>query len=221
MGGKFNTFEIQNPAENNLRRPNNERPERWEEHELTRYLENMWSNSLAVYSNHMDLVDLIIRVDNLLYNFLFPTDNANEKSSIYKVFIVRSHSSFRTSVNLLFSGAVSDCMPLIRATIEWAGYANLIQNNLSYEEIWFNRDLGDAEKKLARDTFTAGKTIKNLPDEIKAPYKKLYDSTITLGAHPNVDAVLMNSAYWDNQSESKHTLQMYLNTDPDDLDFSL
>ena len=221
MGEEINTFEIQSITENNLRRPNNERPEQWDEHELTRYLENMWSNSLGVYCNHMELVDLIIKVDNLLTSFLFSTDSAHKEGGIYKVLIIRSHSSFRASVNLVFSGMVSDCMPLIRATVEWAGYANLIQNNPSYEKIWLNRDLGSAEKQLARKTFTAGTTIKNLPDNIKGPYKKLYDATITSGAHPNIDAVLANSAHLNNESYSTPTVQMYLNMDPENLDFSL
>lgn len=172
---------------NNLGRP---RPEAWQQSSLFQFIEECWSNSVAVVANKNIIATQLTAIDQIfedVHQHLKPNGTAQLVPSFL---VLRAFSCFRTAAMVCLS-LPTDSYPLQRACLESAGYANLIASQIELSEIWLQRD----ENPKARSRFSnraVRETIEARDKRLAEIYQDLYERTIDFGAHPNEKSVVAN-----------------------------
>jgi hypothetical protein len=172
---------------NNLDRP---RPDTWDQGSLFPFIEECWSNSVAVVGNKNVAAARLTAIDAI-----FEETHRNLKPStmaqvVPALLMLRTFSAFRAGVMLCLS-LPTDSYPLQRSCLESAGYALLIATMPQLSELWLRRD--EDEKAKRRFTNRAVReAIASGDEKLSTIYQNLYERTIDFGAHPNEKAVLTN-----------------------------
>ena len=107
--------------------------------------------------------------------------------------VLQSQQYFLGAARLALGGMLSPVFPLLRASLESAAYAILVQGSADRCKEWIERDENDATRKAFRAKFTFANAVKKLAglDEgLAANYDFLYEASITHGAHPNFAGVM-------------------------------
>lgn len=169
-----------------------ERPEGWTASSLGQFFETLFSNAIATYDNLKDERSKLEAVDKLFDSLL--KDFVDPEYFLPALLILRSIGAYRVA-SLLSMTAPIDAYALIRTCLEYAGYAHLIATKPELGEVWLNREDDEASLKKVRNTFTSAaipKAISAVDEELGSIYGRLYDLTISHGAHPN-ELALRNS----------------------------
>ena len=121
---------------NNLDRP---RPEEWCKGSLFPFIEDCWSNSVAVVGNKNVIASRLAAIDAV-----FDESRQNLKLSdmsqlVPSLLMLRSFTAFRASVMVCLS-LPTDSYPLQRSCLENAGYARLIATAPELSKHWLSRD---------------------------------------------------------------------------------
>jgi hypothetical protein len=166
------------------------RPDEWRRGDLFPFIEECWSNSLAVVGNNNVVAARLTAIDGIfneaLQRGIKPT-NAGEVVPV--LLYLRSFSAFRASVMVGLS-LPTDGFALQRSCLKNAGYAKLIATDPKLSALWLQRDQNLAE---VRKQFT-NKAVRDAIAKDDAPlsnvYQDLYERSIDFGAHPNEKGVL-------------------------------
>lgn len=159
----------------------------WGDDELTRFFDGMRQNQRATFDHKADEFTRLVDIDDCFERFV-QNGLANPKKAILEgLLIVRSHSAFRAAASLVTSGQVSEAYPVMRACIEYAGFAlHLNVNNLA--ETWLRRHDDEKSLKKVRREFAHGAVLASITAKDKklgSIYERLYDRFIDYGGHPN------------------------------------
>jgi len=184
----------------------NPTPKRWGDDTLSDYFTSAESNGYATFMRLNASFQHLAKLDAL---FLRAMEHLNNTEKWFLLFFVgRSFSAFRVSARLAISGSMIESYVTQRSAIEFALYALHIDSNSQLAEVWLKRDDGHTESKLVRKEFqhinimkTAQKRLsKNLYND----YLRMYEWSITQGAHPNVTGVLLGSDFSSDKVGSIH-----------------
>ena len=107
----------------------------------------------------------------------------------------RAGGCFIGAVRLSCSGQTTEAWALLRACLENSLYAFYIANNPDLANVWFDRHKSEAHKKKCKKLFVIGTMLKALEAEsrsIAKEAKRLYDTSIDWGAHPNERSLTPN-----------------------------
>lgn len=135
----------------------------------------------------------------------------------------RSHAAFRSACEHAVAGQTADVYPLIRACIEYAGYALHMSENKGLDELWLKRHDNGATIKAVKTHFTIANirtTIGQKNRHIGKVFKELYNRTIDFGGHPNERAITGNMDIIDQDGGTK-TTSLYMQKDSIFLDQAL
>jgi hypothetical protein len=171
---------------NNLNRP---RPDEWKRGDLFPFIEECWSNSVAVVARNNVVAARFTAIDVIFAEAQQNLKPASHKQVVPALLLLRSFSAFRAAVMVGLS-LPTDGFPLQRSCLEYAGYAKLIFDNPDAGELWLKRE-EDAAK--VRSTFTnrgVRESIAKDDEPLSKVYQELYERTIDFGAHPNEKGVL-------------------------------
>jgi hypothetical protein len=112
------------------------------------------------------------------------------------VLCLRSQYAFKAAAGMALAGQEGEVFGMMRLCLEHAGYALTIFVEPTLEQVFLNRHLDDASMKGQKQAFTIGNIRENIAkfdSSLADTFKKFYDRTIDLGAHPN-PAGVMNMA---------------------------
>src|SRR5258705_4542991 len=127
---------------NNLTRP---RPEVWTQGSLFPFIEDCWSNSVAVAGNKNIIARRLTMIDAIFDEVHQNLKPSSAEQLVPTFLLLRSFSAFRASV-MVCLGLPTDSYPLQRSCLESAGYARLIWTVPQLSVHWLNRD-DDPEAK--------------------------------------------------------------------------
>jgi len=157
---------------------------------LTEYLNATIEN----HNNHAQeppyMMGLVHEMDEIFHKEIFAHDY--DANSATMLLAMNSYMMLSNAIHQSLSGHMVAVFPVVRTALESACYAYLTSSDEKMEAIWFNRGKSKTATGRCRDAFTIGAAIAKLkqasPD--MADYvKKLYDSTIEYGAHPNIKSI--------------------------------
>jgi hypothetical protein len=166
------------------------RPEAWTKGFLYPFIEQCWSNSIAVVGNKNVIGSRLTAIDNI-FEHAHQNVKPNSMAQVVPSFLaLRSFNAFRAS------GMVCLCLPtesypLQRTCLETAGYARLIASDSKLSEFWLNRT-DDAEAKSRFTNRAVREAIASGDEGLAKIYQELYERTIDFGAHPNEKSVTIN-----------------------------
>jgi hypothetical protein len=170
---------------NNLNRP---RPEDWLKGSLFSFIEECWSNSVAVIGNKNVTGARLAAIDAVFdeaHRNLKPSDITQLVPSLL---MLRSLSAFRASVMVGLS-LPSDSFPLQRSCLENAKYARLIATSIELSAHWLKRDQ-DPQAKNRFSNRAVREAVASKDGTLAAIYQDLYERSIDFGAHPNEKSVV-------------------------------
>jgi hypothetical protein len=171
---------------NNLNRP---RPDLWDR-SLFQYVEDCWSNSLAVVGNKNVVAQRLAAIDDI-FEDIHPILKPSSTAQLVPAFLLlRSFNAFRASVMVCLA-LPTDSYPLQRSCLENAGYARLISTTPKLSEHWLNRD-DDSGSKSRFSNRAIREAIASSDEELTLIYQELYERIIDFGAHPNEKSVTAN-----------------------------
>jgi hypothetical protein len=162
--------------------------------ELTDWLEDVSENRRRNLEQNRPFYSEAKQIDHVSQRFLKVT-NSVYLSDIYDpslALFCRSHSAFLTSVMLSLNGQLAEAHMVMRGCIEASLYAVLIRRKPHLRSIWIERERSSEAKAAARREFTVRSAFEVLNTDrptILSHVRKLYDHTITNGAHPNIGAL--------------------------------
>ncbi len=167
-----------------------ERPPGWEGSSLFGFVEMSWSNALATYNATPDQVKKLEYIDSLFVKFSV-SGLTNPKNFFAALLFLRAHSAFRVASGLALA-TPTETYSVIRAALEYAGYAVHCHKHPSLAEVWLRRDDTPASLARVRADFTQAKVRASIADYDKPAaqrYQHLYEETVKWGAHPNEKAL--------------------------------
>lgn len=162
------------------------------EDELTRFLKELHRHQAANRERFAGPYRLMQRV-----NDCFVTAQqalVDPKPVLPAVLCLRSQYAFKAAAGMALASQVGEAFAMMRLCLEHAGYALAIfaepnQNSTpTKEQIFLNRHRDEASKKLQRQEFMITnicEIIAKFDSSLAEVFKKFYDRTIDLGAHPN------------------------------------
>jgi hypothetical protein len=171
---------------NNLARP---RPDEWRRGDLFPFIEECWSNSVAVVGNNNVVAARLTAIDDIFFAAHNGLKPANETQLVPSLLFLRSFSAFRAAVMVGLS-LPTDGFALQRSCLENAGYAKLMAEKPELARLWLLRDqnLGEVRKEFSNRAVR--EAIEKDDSPLSKIYQELYERSIDFGAHPNEKGVL-------------------------------
>jgi hypothetical protein len=182
------------------------RPEQWTQGSLFPFIEECWSNSIAVVGNHNVVAARLSAVDSIFQETHQTLKPTHWSQIVPALLMMRSMSAFRSAV-MVGSSLPVDSYPLQRSCLESAGYANLIATEHDLSRLWLCRDDDPAEFKRRFTNRAVRDSIAAVDAPLAAIYQELYERSIEFGAHPNEKGVLSGVL---KESIGTGTLQFYM-----------
>jgi len=110
---------------------------------------------------------------------------------------MQSNFLWCAGVRIALSGHPIASFPILRSSIEAAAYTYLMNRSEEVRDAWLHRERSDEDRKTARKLLTqaVSDTVKAIGDAERGfgPYLgHIYQSTITLGAHPNPSSPILH-----------------------------
>jgi hypothetical protein len=172
-------------------------PETWGRSELTQFFDLAEQQIHASVAGLPQWVKVLERIDrNLTVNseaFFHEIDKARYEAS--RLFM-RAFGTYRAACRLALSGQIYEATVLTRSILESAMYAFACGSSKEHREAWKTRGDSDAQRAVAIRLFKWVGLRKLLASKDPALEKELnefYGDTIELGAHPDVDGIMLSS----------------------------
>lgn len=185
------------------------RPAGWRDASLFSFVEESWSNALATFHGMPEQSRRLELIDSIFVGF---SRNGLTNLSNYfgALLFIRAHTAYRAAAGLALATPIKS-YSVIRASLEYAGYALLCHKAPALTEVWLRRDENRESLMRVKREFIQARVrdaIKSLSDEIANRYQYLYDETISWGAHPNEKALTTSVRIIDEPAEKVKNLQV-------------
>ncbi len=171
---------------NNLVRP---RPAEWQRGDLFPFIEECWSNSVAIVGNNNVVAARLTAIDSIFFDVHHNLKPTNETQLVPSLLFLRSFSAFRAAVMVGLS-LPTDSFALQRSCLEYAGYAKLVMLEPELARLWLLRDQNLAEVRKKFSNRAVREAIEKDDAALAKIYQELYERSIDFGAHPNEKGVL-------------------------------
>jgi hypothetical protein len=181
------------------------KPQGWGEDPLSSEIDLAEGNIHSVFRDQRAIFDLLVHAQEI-FNKLKKSlkSGLTSKEGVTFLFLSMSHGAYLGAVRLALGGQLAPSYMVMRGCLENALYAFRIYKNPKLFKIYKDRYKGNSEKKESRNKFNLADIfceLNNHCPEIGGPAKDLYDSTIDLGAHPNVMAIKTNLHFDEEKRE--------------------
>lgn len=197
-------------------------PSGFGEEPLTAFFDMARSNQHATFDIKGHAVARLTKLDELFVRGFHDWRDPEDDHS--PMLGMRSHAAFRAACGFAMSGQFAEVFPLLRTSLEYAGYALHLVKHPELTKVWLARhdskEAMDAAKRAFRmsrieDTLTAADKA------TAARFQQFYQGTIDFGAHPNERAVTGNTHLQELEGVGQIVGQFFLHGDGAQLDFGL
>lgn len=179
-------------------------PPDWDDNQIAKFIDISRNNEFATFEKFHHYVLMLTTIDN---QFRLAFNDIGKLPNWFSgIFILRAHSNFLAICRMCFSGQIPESYNLMRSCLENAFYGFYISQHPELIEIWLNRHEDENSRKKVKTNFQITNMIKILKNSNSLEggvAEKLYESTIDLGAHPNIGTILSNSDIEENSNGIK------------------
>lgn len=171
-------------------------PVNWGQEPLSEFWDAAMSNVVANFAHDRPDVGLLRQVDHLFSRIA--QSLIEPQNPLVALLLLRTHSAFRGASLVAMTGMPTDAYPLLRAVLEYAGYALLMHRKPDYGEVWLRRHDSAAAKKAVRRAFTPTEIkdlLGTLDKGLQKVFDELYEYTIDFGGHPNEKSLTSNLSW--------------------------
>lgn len=193
----------------------------WDDAELAKFFDAVQSNQKINSANFKERYAVITRINACLKkageHFL------NVKPVMVGMLFFRAKYAYMAAAGAALSGQSVECFVLIRNCLECAGYALLISDDPTLEEVFINRRCSEMDTKTQKDKFKYRNVIENVKKHDKRLaeiFDQFYDRAIDFGAHPNQHALFSAMTLRDDGNKI-HIGQMSLHGDSKIIEHAL
>jgi hypothetical protein len=165
-------------------------PKDWGKDELTTYINDARHNLFATYAN-LGIFRRFQHIDKVYRTIIENISNTKDWFPVF--FLLRTHASYLTAVQLSASGQIPEAYMVLRGCLENAFYGFNIYKNPSLTETWLKRNDDENWKRLVKNKFQIKAildSLKGMNKNLGTSAKELYERTIEYGAHPNPHGIL-------------------------------
>jgi len=177
------------------------KPQGWGKDPLSSEIDLVEGNIYSAFHSQRKVFDSLVNVQEIFQKLRKPLGRLTSKEGVTFLFLSMSYGAYLGAVRLALGGQLAPSYMVMRGCLENALYAFRIYKNPGLFKIYADRHKGNSEKRKSRNKFNLAVIFDELNKhcpEIGVPAKDLYDSTIDLGAHPNVMAIKTN-LYFDEE----------------------
>jgi hypothetical protein len=155
---------------------------------IREYLEVANRVTDAMQEAYPDLMEVVDALSHTWHNEVFGGELTIDP--ICALPFMQSNFLWSAGVRTALSGHPIAAFPILRSSIEAAAYTYLMVRSERVRDAWAFRERSDADRKAARGLLTqaVSDTAKALGDAERgfgAHLNRIYQETITFGAHPN------------------------------------
>jgi len=161
----------------------------WGDDNLSKFLEMVHSNQKANRINFAGPYATMRRIDDCLVkagkNLIGP------KPMMAGVLLLRAQYAYKTAVGMALAGQVVEAFVMMRSVLEYAGYALIIFDQPTLEDVFILRHKGETELKAHKKAFTSGAirdVLARYDQKLAELFDIFYQRTIDFGGHPNPHA---------------------------------
>ena len=198
-----------------------EPPRGWSADSLSDFLESAYRNRFASLVNKNDWFQRLTRLDGCFVRI--GKNWINPSNILTPHLFVRCHSAYRAACEHALAGQVAETFPLVRACLEYAGYALHIHATPSVGITWLERHKDEATLKAVKTEFKISNiraTIEKTNRHAAKRFDELYQRAIDFGGHANERAAT-GSCVIKKRNGSREYQQIYLHGDDLSLDHAL
>jgi hypothetical protein len=108
------------------------------------------------------------------------------------VLLNRSQYAFKTASGMTLAGQVVEVFPILRSTLEYAGYCLLLHETPELQSVFALRHRSPKDKRKQRDAFNIGAVkvaIRRRDTYLAEVFIENYERSIDFGGHPNPHGV--------------------------------
>jgi len=172
----------------------------WGDDPLSKHMADAEHNTRAASLNWTDVYEVQQRAHALLLRvgeIIEPERGDSQHIGAPRMLIHRSHAAILATMRLAMSGQAIEAMAVLRVAIEQGWYALHIASDPAppnRARIWWNRDDSPEATKACQNEFKVGTvrgTHEALDPGTAAIVQRLYNDTITYGAHPNSSGIAL------------------------------
>jgi hypothetical protein len=171
----------------------------WGADEITRFLQVVNSNQMASVAKYSEPYDLMRRINDC---FSIAGNNlVNPKPTMTGPLFLRCQYAYKTIVGMALAGQVVEAFVMMRSCLEYAGYALVMFQDPTLEEVFLKRHFDDASMKNYKLKFKISEVtrfIANFNPKLAEMFRDFYDRSINFGAHPNPSGVLSAVEWQEN-----------------------
>lgn len=156
--------------------------------DLNEYLDMANRVTEAMREGYPDLIKVVEGLSRTWHNDVFGGELTIDPFSAIP--FMQSNFLWCASVRTALSGHPMAVFPILRASLEAASYAYLMNRSEKMRDAWAFRDRSEEDRKAARRLFTpavsdTAKALGTSERGFGVHLKALYEDAITFGAHPN------------------------------------
>jgi hypothetical protein len=161
---------------------------------LEEYFNGTHGNSLEALKSLPNYATLLRTVDRAFVKGLEHLGGTREGTVL---FAAMSHATFLAAVQAAASGQLPPAYMIMRGCVENAIYGHFLFHHRELKSVWSSRNASPEAKKRVRQEFTIGRMKTFLAEKdvhLAEQFGIIYDSTIDLGAHPNLWELTLSSS---------------------------
>lgn len=196
-------------------------PEEFGKDAVTHYYATATQNLHSTFTSNNNLFEGIKLINNLFDSIR--NSISQDSDMVFGLMLMRCHSSLLASSQLAGSGQIIESFVVTRAALEASLYALYLDTDISFQEVWLNRNTSPEAKKKCKELFKTTKLKKHLNDispRLATVFDQLYERTIDFGAHPNQLSVTSTSKIH-HQENRLLTITNVIDSDPELIELAL
>ncbi len=182
---------------------------------LREFLDRVHENQKANFVNFAPAMAVIEKMDACLLTA--GKQLVNTKPIMTSVMLLRCQYAFKTAAGFALAGQVVETFVMLRSVLEYAGYALVIFETPSLEEVFINRHLSDAQMKEQKSHFRISEvrsTIARYDAKLAENFDLFYNRAIDFGGHPNPHATFSAMTMDDKDDGTTGITTLALSGDP-------
>jgi hypothetical protein len=169
-------------------------PSGWCDDTLTAFIEHANRHRWATFDNKREQYQHLAEIDRCFWAVTEGWEDPPNR--VTPMLYYRTLGAYRGACEHAMAGQVAEAFPLLRACLEYSGYALHIQKDPALQEVWLRRHDDHATFGRALSEFKTSRikatVAENTDAEISRQFEELYQRAIDFGGHPNERAVTGN-----------------------------
>jgi hypothetical protein len=193
----------------------------WGEDSLSQFLDMVHANQKANRVNFAPAYDTIQRINEALAKA--GKNLVNPQPVMAGILLLRCQYAYKAAAGLALAGQVVETFAMMRSALEYAGYALVIFEDRSLEDVFISRHMSEAQMKIQKEKFKISNvraTIARYDPKLAENFDTFYQRTIDFGGHPNPHATF-SAMQMDERGGETGITAVALSTDPQILAHAL